>query len=531
VQTDGAQRRSRDAAGRSRQQTLTLAVICAGVFMLLLDLTVVYVALPSIRTSLHASLTQMQWVVDVYGLSLATTLLACGALADIVGRRRIFCLGLVLFVLASLGCGLVQSVPQLIAARALQGIGAAMIFATSFAIVAVTFAGDARAWAFGVLGTIAAVAGALGPLAGGLLTETFGWPVIFLVNVPVGVAALVVALRSVAETRRPNPPPVDWVGALLVCAVLGLLASALLRGNELGWGSTPIRLLFGGAAACLIAFVLAERHSRQPLLDLALLRRQAFLGVSLAAFAQAATLFSLLLYIAIYLQQVLGYSPFESGLCMLPVPLAAAPPGLAAAWLAVRVPVGTLLAGGLLAIAAGLALLTQIDASSSWTQTLPAFLLAGTGLGLLNPPLAAAAVDVVPAGRAGLGSGINATFRQAGVVLGIAMYGAIFEHRVVGGIAAGVRGTSLRPYAGRISDAIVAGRQGATLRDATPALRTHIFDVSAHAFIGGLRTIIVVAAVVAALSAAAVVVLVRARGLECESAAAPAGTEPAYPEA
>ncbi len=507
---------------RPREQTTTLVVVSAGLFMLLLDLTVVYVALPSVKASLHASLSELQWVVDAYAIALAATLLASGALADIVGRRRILCWGLALFSLASVACGLARTAPELIAGRAVQGVGGAMIFATAFAIVGVTFEGRARAKAFGLLGSVAAVAGALGPLVGGLLTETLGWPTIFLANVPLGVAALVLALRGVRETRRPDPPPVDWAGMVLLCALLGMLAVALMRGNDAGWGSAPIVALLGGAAASLVAFALVERRRRQPLLDVSLLRRPTFLGVSLVAFAQAASLFALLLYISIYLQGVLGYSPLESGLCQLPVPLAAIPPGIAATWLAARIPVRALLAGGLLLIACGGALLTGVEATTTWVQLLPAFVLVGTGVGLLNPPLAAAAVDVVPAGRAGLGSGTNATFRQAGIALAIAAYGAIFEHRVDSEVAERLRGTSLRPFADRIADAIVAGGRGETLADAPPELRSQIHDVVVDAFLTGLHQIVIVAAVVAAVSAVAVAALVRGRDLEPTGARAAA---------
>ncbi len=491
------------------RHALTLVAVSAGLFMLLLDLTIVYVALPSLKASLHASLQQLQWIVDAYAITLAATLLACGAFADIVGRRRVFCAGLALFALASLGCGLVRTAPALIGARAIQGVGAAMMFSTAFAIVGVTFEGRARARAFGLLGAVAAVAGALGPLVGGTLAQTLGWPTIFFVNVPIGVAALAVALRGVPESRRPDPPPVDWAGALLLSAVLGLVVLALLRGNDEGWSSAPILALFGGAAACLLLFVLVERRRREPLLELRLLRRRTFLGVSIAAFAQAASLFSLLLYVVIYLQGVLGYAPLACGLCLLPISLAAVPPGLGAAWLAARVPIRALLSGGLVAVALGLALLTGATATDTWTSLLPAFLLGGFGLGLLNPPLAAAAVDVVPDGRAGLGSGINATFRQVGIGIGIAGYGAIFEHRVVGDVLARVRDTPLSPYAHRISNAVLAGGQGESLTSAPRHWRPLIHHVGTSAFVDGLHTIVLVAALVAAVSAVLVAALVR----------------------
>jgi len=507
---------------RSREQTITLAVVSAALFMLLLDLTVVYVALPSVKTSLHASLSELQWVVDAYALALAATLLASGTLADIVGRRLILCCGLALFSLASLACGLVTTPLGLIVGRAVQGVGAAMMFATAFAIVGVTFEGRARATAFGVIGSVAGIAGALGPVVGGLFTETLGWPAIFYANVPIGAAALALALRGVPETRRPDPPPVDWAGTGLLCALLAAAVLALLRGNDAGWGSPAILALFGGAAACAVAFALVERRRREPLLDPRLLRRPTFAGVSLVAFAQAASLFALLLYVSIYLQGVLEYSPLKSGLCLLPIPLAAVPPGLAAGWLAARLPPRALMAGGLLLIAAGVALLTRLDANGTWVQLLPACVLAGSGLGLLNPPLAAAAVDVVPRARAGLGSGINATFRQAGIALAIAAYGALFEHRVVGEVTARLSGTELRPYAGRIAAAVVAGGHGETLADVPPGLRAHIRDVAVDSFLSGLHTIVLVAAAVGAVSAVAVAVLVRTRDLAPVHVATPA---------
>lgn len=501
------------ARGGSARRSITLVTASAGLFMLLLDLTIVYVALPSLKASLHASLTQLQWVVDAYAMTLAATLLACGALADIVGRRRIFSSGLALFALSSLGCGLVRSAPGLIAGRGVQGVGAAMMFSTSFAIVGVTFEGRARARAFGLLGAVSAAAGALGPLAGGAFTQTFGWPTIFFINVPLGVGALVLA-RGIPESRRPNPPPVDWAGAVLLSAVLGMVVLALLRGNDEGWTSAPILGLLAGAAACLLAFVRIEQHTREPLLELRLLRHRTTLGVSLAAFAQAASLFSLLLYVVLYLQGVLGYSPLTCGLCLLPISLAALPPGLGAAWLGVRVPPRALLAGGLGSIAVGLVLMARVAAADRWTGLLPAFLLAGAGLGVLNPPLAAAAVDVAPAGRAGLGSGINATFRQIGIALGVAAYGAIFEHRVSVAVLRRLSGTPLRPFSHRIADAVVAGGQGESLSAAPPRWRPLIHDVGTHAFLGGLHVIVWVAAAVAATSAVAVLTLVRAGDLE-----------------
>ncbi len=327
---------------------------------------------------------------------------------------------------------------------------------------------------------------------------------------PVGACALALAWRGIPESRRPDPPPVDWAGALLLSVALGLVVLALLRGNDDGWLSVTIVGLLAGTLASGVAFVAVERRRPEPLLELRLLRDRAFIGVSLAAFAQAASLFALLLYIVLYLQGVLGYSPLACGLSLLPISLAAAVSGLGADRLSGRFRVRTLLGGGLLSIGVGLALLSGVTRSGTWLDLLPAFLLAGVGLGLLNPPLAAAAVDVAPVGRAGFGSGVNATFRQVGIAIGVAGYGAIFEHQVFERVARRLAGTALQPYAQRISTAVVAGGQGESLSSAPPPMRPFIRRVGVDAFVGGLHAIVLVAAGVALASAIAVCVLTAA---------------------
>src|SRR4051812_16082590 len=243
----------------------TLGAVAIGVFMLLLDITVVNVALPAIQTDLNASFSDLQWVIDAYALTLAALLLVSGSFADLIGRRKVFVLGLVLFSAASAACGLAQSPLWLIIARAVQGIGGAMLFATSLALIAQAFRGPDRATAFGIYGATIGAAVAIGPLVGGALTDSLGWEWIFFVNVPIGVAAVFASFAKIDESSDPHPSGIDWAGAITFSAALFMLVFALIRGNEEGWGSTMIVGLFVGAVAALVLFILVERRSDHPM--------------------------------------------------------------------------------------------------------------------------------------------------------------------------------------------------------------------------------------------------------------------------
>src|SRR4051812_40997199 len=273
--------------------------------MLLLDITVVNVALPSIRTSLNASFTDLQWVVDAYSLSLATFLLTAGSLADKFGRRRVFVIGMGVFVLASLLCGLSGSPTMLNLSRALQGLGGAVMFATSLALIGSEFQGRARGTAIGLWGATIGFAVAVGPLVGGALTDGFGWEWIFFVNIPVGLATMVLATLRVHDSRNPDAGNVDWLGVITFSGSLFLLVFGLIRANDHGWGSTTIVARFAGAVILFALFILVERRSRSPMLDLSLFRKPAFVGVSIAAFTLSSSMFAMFLYLTLYLQNVL----------------------------------------------------------------------------------------------------------------------------------------------------------------------------------------------------------------------------------
>jgi EmrB/QacA subfamily drug resistance transporter len=408
----------------------TLIAVSVAIFMLLLDITVVNVALPEIQRALHASFQDLQWVVNAYSLMLAALMLTAGALADLLGRRRVFVAGLVVFTASSAACGLSATPLELNLARGVQGVGGAMMFATSLALIAQAFHGKERGVAFGVFGGVVGAAVAVGPVVGGVITSGIGWEWIFFVNVPIGVLAVALTLTQVADSRDPNARGVDWVGLLTFSGSLFLLVLALIEGNEKGWGSTRILSFLIGSAVLIALFLVAERRQQRPMLDLTLFRRPAFAGASIAAFTISASMFAMFLYLTLYIQDVLGYTPLQAGLRFLPVTLLSFAVAPVSGRLSVHVPVRLLIGAGLVLVSGGLLAMSAIDASSGWTALIPGFLLAGVGIGMVNPPLASTAVGVVHHSRSGMASGINNTFRQVGIATGIAGLGAVFQHEV-----------------------------------------------------------------------------------------------------
>jgi EmrB/QacA subfamily drug resistance transporter len=494
----------------------TLIAVSVAIFMLLLDITVVNVALPDIQRSLHSSFQDLQWVVDAYSLTLAAFLLAAGSLADLFGRRLVFVTGLVVFTLSSAACGLAGSPLALNLARGVQGIGGAMMFATSLALIAQAFHGRERGIAFGVFGGVIGAAVAVGPVIGGVITSGIGWEWIFFVNVPIGVLAVVLTLTQVAESRDPDAAGVDWIGLITFSGSLFLLVFALIEGNERGWGSTRIVSCLLGAAVLMAAFLIAEVRQRRPMLDLSLFRKPAFTGASIVAFSVSASMFSMFLYLTLYIQDVLGYDPLQAGLRFLPVTLVSFVVAPISGRLSVRVPVRLLLGGGLLLVSAGLLAMTAVDASSAWTVLIPGFLLAGAGVGMINPPLASTAVGVVHYSRSGMASGINNTFRQVGIATGIAGLGAVFQHQVAHAtttaLASSAAGRATIAGVGRhLAPALVSGGvrgvAGHLPAVAAGAL-THAYRVG---FTDAFTTILVIAAGIAATGAVFAFVLVRSR--------------------
>jgi EmrB/QacA subfamily drug resistance transporter len=472
----------------------TLGAVCVATFMLLLDITIVNVALPDIARDLRSSFSDLQWVIDAYALSLAALLLTAGSLADLFGRRLIFAAGLGVFTAASLLCALASSPLFLELARAVQGVGAAAMFATSLALLAATFQGRERGTAFGVWGATTGAAVAVGPLVGGVLTESVGWQSIFLINVPIGIGAVAAALTRVAESRDPDAAGVDWAGLVTFSAGLFLLVFALVRGNAEGWGSPLIVSFLVGAVVLLCGFVVVERRQARPMFDLTLLRKPAFAGASIAAFAMSASLFSMFLYMTLYIQNALGYSPLQAGLRFLPVTLLSFFVAPIAGKLSARFPVRLMIGVGLGFVGIGLVLMARVDADSDWTVLLPGFVFAGIGVGLVNPPLASTAVGVVPPARAGMGSGINSTFRQIGIATGIAGLGALFQQLLedkVSGPLARVPAEVLATGVPRVAGPSPAA-QHAYLEAFTGALNDLFLVAAAVAFVGGVLSAVLI---------------------------------------
>jgi EmrB/QacA subfamily drug resistance transporter len=479
----------------------TLACVAIGTFMLLLDITIVNVALPAIQKSLHASFTDLQWVVDAYALTLASLLLVSGSVADIIGRRRVFVIGLVLFSAASLGCGLAGSPTVLSVSRAVQGIGGAMLFATSLALLAATFQGKERGTAFGIWGATIGGAVAIGPLVGGVLTDAFGWEWIFFVNVPIGIAAAFITVAKVDESKDPSTRRVDWLGAATFSASLFMLVLALIRGNDEGWSSALIVGLFAGSVLALLAFVLVERNSEAPMLDLTLFRNRTFAGASVVAFSLSASMFAMFLYIVLYIQNVLGFTPLQAGLRFLPLSLVSFFVAPVAGRAAERLPARVLLGGGMVVVGIGLLLMHGISDNSDWTTLLAGFVVAGAGIGCVNPNLAQAAIGVVDPRKSGMASGINNTFRQVGIATGIAGLGAVFQSKVQAKVSAAVAHTPLAAHVKEIAHGIAAGGG----QHAPGALK----KVADDAFISGLNELFLIGAVVAFAGALLGFVLVR----------------------
>jgi EmrB/QacA subfamily drug resistance transporter len=440
---------------------ITLAVVSAATAMLLLDVTIVYVALPTIQRDLAAGFAEMQWVIDAYTVVLAATLLAAGVLADRLGRRAVFAAGLAVFTACSALCGLADSTLLLNLARGAQGIGAAGMFAASLALLAHEFQGRERGFALGVWGAITGVALALGPLLGGLVVDGLSWRWIFLINVPIGIALIVATLRVLPESRDRSSARLDVAGMVLFGAAGLLAVLGLIRGNEDGWGSAPIVAALLGAAVLLGLFVVVERRASAPMLPLELFRIPAFTGTALVAFAQSVAIYPLLLFLAIYLQQGLGFSPTETGLRMLPMTVLILIVAPFTGKLTDRLPLRVPLVAGLGLFGISLLVIHGVTPGDSWTGLLPGLVLGGIAVGLISPALAAAMVSVLPVERGGLSSGINNTFRQLGIAIGIAGLGAIFHHHAgenatASGVVAGLNDVVLVAAAVALLAAVVA---------------------------------------------------------------------------
>jgi EmrB/QacA subfamily drug resistance transporter len=496
----------------------TLFAVSVATFMLLLDITVVNTALPAIEADLGASFTELQWVIDAYTLSLAALVLTAGVLADRLGRRRVFAAGLAIFTLASLGAGLATDPTFLNIARAIQGIGGAIMFAVSLALIAQEFsAGRERGTAMGVYGATIGVAVATGPLVGGALTDSLGWESIFFLNVPIGIAAVAITYTKLRESRDPNASRIDWAGLVTFSTSLFLLVFGLLRGNEEGWGSTMIVSLLAGAGVLMALFLAIESRVQQPMLPLHLFRKRAFTGIQLSALGISASMFALFLYLTFYLQGFLGHDPLAAGLIYLPITVTTFFVSAATGALIItRVPARVVLSIGLVLVGGGLLLMSGLDPTDEWTALLAGFVISGVGIGLINPVIADVAVSVVPKEQSGMASGINDTFRQVGIAIGIAAWGAIFLGRGAAKIeelAAGTpAGTGERPR--QLVEAVSSGNLDSALAGVPAGARDGVETAAREGFLAGMNDILTLGGIFALAGAVAALWLVRERDIQ-----------------
>jgi EmrB/QacA subfamily drug resistance transporter len=424
-------------AGR-RLRLVVLLICSSSLFITYLDSTILNVALPTIQADLHASLAGLQWIADAYLLVVASLLMLTGSMADRLGRKRLFLIGLTGFSLGSLLCSLAPDTGSLIALRMLQGVGGSMLTPISLSIVRNTFTDDReRARALGIWSGIFGVATACGPVVGGVLVSEVGWRSVFWVNVPIGVAMILATRRYVPESRAPHPRRVDVPGQILMIIFLGTLTYAVIQGPDYGWTSPTVLALFAVAAAAALGFAAVERRSAEPLLELRFFRSPPFTGASVIAVLSFVVLAGFLFVITLYLQQVRGYSPLRAGLTLLPatIVMAAAAP-LAGNLTGHRGPRIPLVASGVL-MAAGAAMLLGLSPSTSAWWLAVALGVLGAGLGLVNPPITHTGVSGMPPAQAGVASAIISATRQFGSVLGVAVMGAMLTSGVQARVAAG----------------------------------------------------------------------------------------------
>jgi EmrB/QacA subfamily drug resistance transporter len=404
----------------------TLGAVSLALFMIMLDNTIVNVALPSIGRGLDVGVSQLEWVVNAYTLSFAAVMLTGGRLADLYGRRLVFDVGLVVFTLASLTCGLAGNSTILVAARAVQGAGAALMMPASLSIITAAFAREERGTAIGIWAGVSGSALAIGPLLGGVLTEHLGWSWIFFVNVPVGVLALVASFLLIRESRSAEPDQaLDVPGLLTSAAGLVALVYALIEANRYGWTSTRILLLFAAAAGLLLAFVALERRAARPMLDLRLFENRTFSGANVAALLVSLAMFGIFFFVSLYMQNVLGYSPVHTGVIFLPMSLlvvVSAPiAGKATDHFGPRWPIAI----GMTLLSLALFSFSRLGVDASFADLLPGMLVGGVGIGVAMGPMTTAALSTVPVDEAGVASGVVTTSRQVGGALGVALMGAI----------------------------------------------------------------------------------------------------------
>ena len=481
----------------------TLAAMCFALFMIMLDNTVVNVALPSIQRDLHASISSLEWTVNAYTLTFAVLLVTGGRLGDIFGRRRMFLFGVVVFAVSSAAIGLAPTEGWLVAGRALQGIGGAFMMPGTLSIISNTFPAQERGRAIGTWAGVSALALALGPAVGGALTEYVSWRAIFFLNLPVAVGAVVVTLFAARESRDPTVDRrVDYPGITAISVGLTALVLALVEGNRWHWGSPAIVGLLATAVVGLVAFVLVEHRGRAPMVQFEYFRSRSFLGANAVAFIVSFAMLAMFFFMALYMQNILHYSPLEAGIRFLPATVVIIVASPIAGRLADRIGPRPLMTAGLALVAFALFLQSRVSVHSGYAELLPAFSIMGLGMGFTMSPMSTAAMNSVTPDKAGAASGILSMFRMVGGTFGVAAIGALFQslartridERLSGlHVPAGVRS--------QLVDNLGSGASSKMLHSSDPHRAAQIGSAMHDAFIHALSGALTLSCVVAAVGA------------------------------
>ncbi len=491
----------------------TLAAMCFALFMIMLDNTVVNVALPSIQRDLGADLAALEWTVNAYTLTFAVLLVTGGRLGDIFGRRRMFLFGVVVFAVSSAAIGLAPTDLALVIGRAVQGIGAAFMMPATLSIITNAFPPQERGKAIGTWAGVSAMALAIGPVVGGFLTEQVSWRAIFFLNLPVAAGAIAVTLFATRESRDESVErSIDVPGIVTLTLGLGALVLALVEGNQWGWGSAEIIALIATAVIGIGAFVIIELRQRAPMVDFAFFRSRSFLGANIVAFSVSFAMLAMFFFIALYMQNILGYSPLEAGVRFLPTTLVLIVMGPIAGRLADRIGPRIPMVAGLLAAGGSLFWQSQLDVDSGFGFLLPSFVLMGIGMGLVMSPMSTAAMNAVDKAKAGVASGVLSMSRMVGGTFGVAVLGALVAavghaklDELLPALPAGARD--------RLADALGSGA-------AADSTSPQIAAAMKEAFVSALSDGLLLGSAVTATAAVAAWFLVAKRPAEAE---APAG--------
>jgi EmrB/QacA subfamily drug resistance transporter len=492
----------------------TLGAMCFALFMIMLDNTVVNVALPSIQKDLGASISGLEWTVSGYTLSFAVLLATGGRLGDIFGRRRVFLIGVVIFALSSATAGLAPNATALVISRIVQGIGAALMMPGTLSIITDSFPAHERGKAMGTWAGVSALALAIGPVLGGFLTEHVTWRAIFYINVPVAIGAVAATLFAVRESRDTSVGrEVDYAGVSVLTAGLTALVLALIEGNSWGWGSPKIIALLAIAVLALPLFVAVENRVKAPIVQFKLLSDRDFLGAIVVALVISFAMLGVFFFLALYMQDILGYTPLEAGVRFLPSTLMIVAIAPIAGRLADRFGPRWLIGGGLLILSASLFSFSGIAVDSSYLDLLPGFMLLGIGIAMTMSPMTSAAMNAVPVQKAGIASGVLSMFRMVGGSLGVAVTGAIFQGLVKSHLDSLLTGSGISAAdRSDISEQLGSGSVSGALKGLPPTQAKEAASAGAESFVYALGHAMSISAAVVLIGAVVGVVAIRAKG-------------------